>query len=352
MNVLRRILILSVAGLGDFVLGTPALRAIREHFPHASIWILTIPEVSELAERCPYVNTVRTLDLRRARSELVWGVGAIGQQVLRLIREFRGIRFDLAINLYKVETRLGGLRMAAFLRAANIQRTVGRWSEGRAIGFDLVSRDEGHEIDAQLGVVRLVGATPTSVLPELWVIDHDRAACDSLLDRHEILQGDRIVCLHAGAGQPEKRWPHENFIAVGRRLAVAGACILLIGGRDDRELCLSLAEAIPGAASLAGETSLPVLAALLQRSTLLVTNDSGPMHMAVALGVPLVVPFGPSSPDRFGPRGRETCVIFSAPQHTKRQAWWHGVPAQTVSDAAVRLFSDMLTRSGALDRSQ
>lgn len=272
------------------------------------------------------------------------------QEVLRLIRELRGIRFDLAINLYKVETRLGGLRMAAFLRATKAQCSIGRWSEGRAMGFDLVSKEEGHEIDAQLGVVRLVGAIPTSALPELWVTDKDRLACVSLLDRHAISQGDRVVCLHAGAGQPEKRWPRENFVAVGRRLAEAGACILLIGAPGDRGLCLSLAEAIPSAISLAGETSLPILAALLQQSTLLVTNDSGPMHMAVALGVPLVVPFGPSSPDRFGPRGRGACVIFSTPQHSNSQAWWEGIPAQAVSDAAVRLFSDVPTRPRAKDR--
>jgi ADP-heptose:LPS heptosyltransferase len=256
------------------------------------------------------------------------------------------MQFDLAINLYDVGTRIGGVRMAAFLWAIRPRRSVGRWSGGRAIGFDLTSRTEGHETDAQLGVARLVGASPISDLPELWVTNEDRLACVSLLERHGVAESDRVVCLHAGAAQPEKIWPRENFAVVGQRLAGAGARVTLIGTKGEHGLCEALAQAIPGAIFLAGETSLPVLAALLQRSALLVTNDSGPMHVAAALGVPLVVPFGPEPPGRFGPRGRATCLVFAAPGGRGGQPWWEGISADTVAEAAVGLFVEALARPG------
>ena len=343
----QRILILSVAGLGDFILGTPALRAIRQHFPRACIWILTIPEVSALAQRCPYVNAVRTLDLRSSRSGLAWALGLRQREMRQLTRELQGMQFDLAINLYDVGTRIGGLRMAVFLWAIRARRSVGRWSGGRAIGFDLTSKTEGHETDAQLGVTRLVGASPTSDLPELWVTNEDRLACASLLVRHGVPESDQVVCLHAGAAQPEKLWPRENFAVVGQRLAGAGARVMLIGTERERALCGVLVQAIPGAISLAGETSLPVLAALLQRSALLVTNDSGPMHMAAALGVPLVVAFGPAAPDRFGPRGRGIRLVFAAIGQPGMGPWWEEVRADAVSDAAVRLFVETAAQAGA-----
>ena len=340
----RRILVLNVAGLGDFVMGTPALRALRQRFPLAQVWILIIPEVRALGERCPYVDAVRTLDLRSSRSALAWALGSKRGELRRLIRELRDMHFDLAVNLYRVATRGGGVRMAAFLRALGASRTVGRYSAGRGVGFDLVSMTEGHESDAQLGVARLIGAPPASEFPELWVTAEDRAICHSLLLRYGISATDPVVCLHAGSARPEACWPAERFAAVGRRLAETGARVVLFGVAGHRALCTRIANAIPGAISLAGETSLPVLAALLQRCVLLVTNDSGPMHMAAALGTPLVAPFGPASPDHTGPRGHAPSLVFASGRGPDGSPWWEGVPTGMVADAAVRLFAEVSTR--------
>jgi ADP-heptose:LPS heptosyltransferase len=209
----------------------------------------------------------------------------------------------------------------------------------------MTSKTEGHEIDAQLGVARLAGASPISDLPELWVTDEDRLACASLLGRHGLSEDERVVCLHAGAAQSGKIWPRENFAQVGRRLAKADARVILVGTKDEEGLCEALAQAIPGAISLAGETSLPLLAALLQRSALLVTNDSGPMHMAAALGVPLVVPFGPEPPGRFAPRGPAACRVFSVSGRRGGQPWWENITADAVAEAAVDLFQEASTRA-------
>jgi heptosyltransferase-2 len=347
-----RMLILSVAGIGDFILGTPALRAIRRRFPQAQLWMVTIPEAGPLAERCPHVDVVRNLDLRTARSALLWSLGGRRRDLRRLIRELREARFDIAMNLYQVATWAGGLRMAAFLWAVRPSLTVGRRSGGKGMGYDLASEEEGHEIEAQLAVARLIGATSADGLPELWVTEDDARACASLLERVGISVSDRVACLHTGSAQPEKRWPAQRFVAVGRRLAEAGARVLLIGTERERGLCASVAEAIPAAVPLAGETSLPVLAALLRRAALLVTNDSGPMHMAAALGVPLVVPFGPGTPGRFGPRGRAACLVFAAPGQPGGPPWWEAVPAEPVADAAVRLWAEVADLPGAPARSR
>jgi len=214
----------------------------------------------------------------------------------------------------------------------------------------VTSEVEGHEIDAQLAVARLLGATPTSDLPELWVAAEDTLACASILERHGISASEQVVCLHAGSAQPEKRWPAERFATVGRRLAEAGARVVLIGSPAERALCTSLIKAIPQASSVAGETPLPTLAALLQQSALLVTNDSGPMHMAAALGVPMVVPFGPGTPTRFGPRGKATCLLFAATGPPGGLPWWEQVPAEPVAEAAVRLLAEVTGQPSASTR--
>jgi len=132
-------------------------------------------------------------------------------------------------------------------------------------------------------------------------------------------------------------------------LAEAGAKVVLFGVASQRNLCKTIANAVPGAVSLAGETSLPVLAALLERAVLLVTNDSGPMHMAAALGIPLVVPFGPATPDRTGPRGRNTHLVFAGTQRPDGSPWWKSVSANVVAEAAVRLFTQVSVRPGATE---
>ncbi len=91
----RRVLLLSVAGLGDFVMATPALRAIRRHFPEAVVCLLTIPEVGPLVERCPYLDTVRTRDLRRSRSCGWWTLGKKRREIWQLIRSFGPARFHI-----------------------------------------------------------------------------------------------------------------------------------------------------------------------------------------------------------------------------------------------------------------
>jgi ADP-heptose:LPS heptosyltransferase len=339
-----RLLILSVAGLGDFVMGTPALRAIRRRFPDALVWLLALPEVKPLADRCPYLDAVRTFDLRKSRSALWWALRSGRTELWRLLRELRAMRFDSALNLYSSGTWLGGLRMAAFLRAVRAGRTVGRSSGGLGFAYDLTSRLEGHEVEAQLEVARLIGAEPCGDSPELWVTDADRAECADLLRRLGLGPGDPLACIHASSVRPEACWPLDRFAAVGERLGRAGARSVVIGTAADRARCAALADAIPGGVSTAGATTLPTLAALLERSRLLVTNDSGPMHMGAALGVPLVVPFGPASPARFGPRGTGPCQVFTG--SGGGPSWWMDVSVEQVSRAALELFRSAASEGG------
>ena len=110
--------------------------------------------------------------------------------------------------------------------------------------------------------------------------------------------------MNPGATQKAKRWPVERFTAVGRALAARyGAQILVLGGQDDGARAATIARAIPGAVSVAGRTRLGETAALLRRCRLLVSGDTGPLHMAVALAVPTVGLFGPTNPRKYGPWG-------------------------------------------------
>lgn len=328
------------------------MRAIRRGFPAAQIWLLTMASIAPLAERCPHVDVIRTLDLRRSRSAAFWSFGAGRREFIRLLAEFRSVGFDLVMNLYPTETLGGSLRMAIFLYAVRPQRAIGRLGSAWALGFDAVSQAQGHEIDRQLAVAALANIPSAGDLPELWVEPADRRACHALLACYGLHDAGKLACLHAGSAQPEKRWPLENFAEIGQRLAQTGASVVSIGDAGERALSERLAARIPGAVSLAGATSLPILAALLERADLLVSTDSGPMHMGAALGTPMVAIFGPSNPGRFGPRGPGPLRLHrpaAQDQNGSTGAWSCIDPMHVTTDALGLLDTRRVMPRGAED---
>lgn len=332
----RRILVVTAAGLGDFILGTPAIRAIRGAFPGALVWALTIPEVAPLAERCPDLDSVRCLDLRGSRSALQWAIGRRRGELLCLLRDLRSQRFDLAVNLAGVGTLSGWIRTAVFLRLVGAgQHTGRRWRT--SLPPDQEGLGTIHELDAQIAAARDAGAETADRFPRLWVTAEDRDACRRLLEDLGLSGKDPLACLLPGSAQLDKRWPASRFAELGRRLSKAGAQVVLAGAPDERPLCDALLAEIPGAWSAAGRTSIPILAALLERAAVAVTNDSGPMHVAAALGTPLVVPFGPGSPARFGPRGRGPIVVLAAAERPGTAPWWQQVAVEQVASEAMRM---------------
>ncbi len=311
---LRKILAIELGGLGDLLLATPSLRALKQRYPDARLDVLVIPRSAEMVEGLPYIDRVRRLDLADARPLRWLRDPAALRRLLHALWSLRRERYDAALNLRTISSFSGALKMAAIFAACGARIKAGRDTEGR--GFFLNRRapekdfDQVLEAEFAARVVRLLDVEVTDMTFDIPITPVDEAAADELLRRHGL--GERpLLGLNPGAAWPSKIWPVERFAAVADALRREFDCdVAATGAPGERPLAQRLVElAEPGVVNLAGETSLRQLAALLKRLRLFITNDTGPMHIAAAVGVPLVGIFGPGEYDRYKPIGPPERVV-------------------------------------------
>ena len=322
----QRILLALVAGIGDFVLATPAIRAIAGGFPDAEVTFLTTPQAAGLARPCPDLREVVTFDLRAYRPG-ERGAGWGGWQRFReLTADLRSRRFSLAVNLYRVATWTGAIRMAFLLFRVGAARTAGRWSRGRGVIFDVRSPDRAHETDAMLSLAEALGCPSEDPTTRLWIPDASHHKAARCLEAVGIDGSDPYVVLHVGSNKPEARLPEDMAVDIGQKIQrTTNAPVLLTGDPSEASVTERLCARIGGGArNVAGRTDLLELAAILKGARAAVSVDSGPMHLAAAVGTPLVVLFGPGDPNRFGPRGRAGRVaVLQGRRDPHDPARWH-----------------------------
>jgi ADP-heptose:LPS heptosyltransferase len=296
------ILIVLVAGIGDLILASRGIRSIRSGYPDAEIHLLTSTDAAPLARHYPYVDRVWSFPIRELRRDKGHALAVLG-----LIRRLRRFRFRLVVNLYSVESAAGALKMGLLFRAIRAQQKVGQDRNG--FGLFLTKRIAPetfagrHFSDSMLDAAVAAGGVPDGggidvfwdrAIEERWrwlFADSDRAP------------GGLVVGLNPGGDQPVKRWEPGRYSLVADRLAEAqGARIVLLGGPSETQIAGSIAQGMRReAVNLAGKLSLDELSYVISRLDLLVTNDSGPMHIGAAAGTPLVALFGPALPGQFGP---------------------------------------------------
>ena len=282
--------------LGDAVMTTPALAGIREGFPDARIVLLARPLVAELFRHHPDVDEVMVYE-RPGRHE-----GTLGR--LRLGGELRRRRFDAALLLQNAFDAA----LLAFL--ARIPERAGYPTDGRRLLLSLpvpLTRDilQRHEVEYYLCLLDGLGVPrPEPPVLKLLVTDGERAEIASRLASLGLEPGAPIVAINPGATfGSAKRWYPDRFAAVADALSEEwGAAIVVIGTPAEAPLAGEIeAAARRGVVNLAGKTTVREMMALLSLSAFLVTNDSGPMHIGAALGVPLVAIFGPTDWRRTSP---------------------------------------------------
>jgi heptosyltransferase-2 len=282
--------------LGDAVMTTPALAAVREGFPDARIVLLARPLVAELFRHHPDVDEVMVYE-RPGRHE-----GALGR--LRLGGELRRRRFDGALLLQNAFDAA----LIAFL--GRIPERAGYPTDGRRFLLTLpVPLTPGilerHEVEYYLCLLDGLGIPrPVPAVLKLAVTEKERETMAERLALLGIDRGAPIVAINPGATYGSaKRWYPERFAAVADSLAEEwGARVVVVGSAAEAPLAGEIeAAARRGVANLAGKTTVREMMALLSLSSFLVTNDSGPMHIGAALGVPLVAIFGPTDWRRTSP---------------------------------------------------
>jgi len=302
----ENILLIKPSSLGDIVMALPALSALRRSFPRARIHWLIRPEFAPLIEGHPHVDEIVLFD--RKFLGKAWHSVAAGRGLLSLVSDLRRRHFDAVLDLQGL-LRTGLLAWLSGCR----QRFGPRWREMAHLFYTTSippRREWIHVIDYYLRLVETMGASDLRrefVLPEKAAAG---AAARTLLARHKI-DLDRYAIVIPGSAQRSKCWPAERFAALVDRLVCKhGLAVAATGGEAENgmiETIRGLAKYPP--ANLAGQTSLPELVEVLRGAKLVVSNDTGPGHIAAALGRPLVMMFSWSNPLRVGPYGRPQCVV-------------------------------------------
>lgn len=281
------ILIRGLNWIGDAVMATPAVMAVRNRFPAARITMLANRMVGELMQNHPAVDHVITF----VRAGGVKGVA----DRIRLATKLKKERFDLCIILPN------SFDSALVPWLAGIPQRWGKASDGRSMlltrRFHDKGTETGHELYYYLQLLDSFGIGQVAAEPLLVTTgDEDRAAA-SLLAQHGITADDLLIGINAGASfGSAKRWYPERFAQVAAQLSVAlGGKVILFGGSGERDIVAAIDTALAGnCLNMAGNTTVRQLMALIRRCNIFITNDSGPMHIAAAFHVPLVAIFGPT----------------------------------------------------------
>lgn len=289
----RTIAIFRALNLGDLLLAVPAFRALRAGFPAAEIALISLPWAESFVTRY-----ARYLD-RFVEFEGFPGIDEVPQDAARIARflaEQRASGYDLVIQMHG-----SGLTSTPFALALHGRTTAGYYEGAFPHGLDIGARypaDEP-EIRRNLRLAGMLGCPTHDTRLEFPLDDEDRFAAAALLGRRRRVR----VGLHPGARPPARRWPAEYFAAVGNHFAREyDAQIVLTGGPGEEGTVRAVAERLATKPlNLAGHTSLGSLAAVIARLDLFISNDTGPAHLACAVGTPSVTIFGPADYVRWMP---------------------------------------------------
>jgi heptosyltransferase-3 len=299
LRAVRNILIIKLRYIGDVVLTTPAVEALDRALPDATIDMLVNEGTEEVLRNNPHVDAVRVVPR------------SMGWRQIGLIRELRRRRYDLILDL------TDGDRAAILGFLSGAPRRVGFNHEGRWRGIlyhQIVAADRPmlHTIDYHRTMLREIGCDVDPKTPRLYPSDRDRARAGALLRGIGIGENDPIFLISPGARWWFKSWPAERFGKLAGEIhrAFGLSAVVVGGGKDRKDAEEIIASCGPRAGSLAGETTILDLAGLAERAKFFVGNDAGPMHIAAAMGTPVVALFGPTDPRMWGPVGEGHRVLW------------------------------------------
>jgi lipopolysaccharide heptosyltransferase II len=294
MHDFQKILVIKLRAIGDVILATPVLENLRRVFPQAQIDFLTEAACAPIVAGHPALNEILVLDRKRA------GAGR------RLIRQVRQRHYDVVFDLF------GNPRSAVVAWLSGAPQRVGFRFRVRRYAYNVKVEPRGdrvHEVEFNLDALRAL-QIPISTRQLQVAVDAESEHFAAQFWRENGLENRVAIGLNASGGWYTKRWPLEFFAQLGERLhRERNAAVLLMWGPGEYEEAKTLAQMMHTPALLAPAANLKQLAALLSRLTLLVSNDSGPMHLAAAVRTRVVGIYGPTRPDLQGPWGEGHEVV-------------------------------------------
>jgi ADP-heptose:LPS heptosyltransferase len=307
------ILVVKLAGIGDLLLATPALRALRESYPHARIDLLVTPDSAGLLNNWDAINNSIVLDkyLFDDPKQIIRNPRALAG-LKNLIQTLRSGHYDAVLLLHHLTLPFGRLKHQALMRATGAKWRVGL-DNGHGWFLNVRIKDDGfgamHEAEYALAVASAVGATTHDKTLYLPLRDEERQQARQLVyaGAEPNAVPHPIITMHPGSGgySLARRWPAERFAHLADTLYNDfGGQLLLVGGPEEAELhqqvLANINSTIP-VRSLAGKGSIKTTAAVLELADIFIGNDAGPMHLAAAMGTPTVAIFSLSNHTAWGP---------------------------------------------------
>ena len=365
----RKILLIKLSAVGDVVHTIPVLNKLRRRYPMAQLDWLVTPAIAELLRHHP--ATTRIIEFEREAWSTPWRLAPFASYG-RLAAKLRAASYDLVVDMH------GQFRTAALTLATGAPARIG-FDRPRARVGDASPRKfpeqarkhawqgarEGswlaythhipvptldlHAVDRYLNVGPILGLDSEPADFSFPIPQSAVSRVEALLAEHGADRAE-IVIMAPGTIWETKHWGTEKFAEMAGHFLSKGLAVILIGSRRERVVCEEVAALAPGAIDLAGMTSLSELAALIRRSAISVTNDSGPMHLAVALDRPVVSIFGPTDPVWIGPYRRADAVLHAdlecSPCYLRKlkhchydHACMHSVSAPAVIERVERILS-------------
>jgi len=296
------ILVVLVAGIGDLILASKSIRAIRNGFPDADINLVTSTEASVIAKNCGYVDRVWPFPIRELRDAKTYIF-----EMLKLVRSLRKTRFHVVVNLYRIYSWRGTITMGLLFGLLKSTIKVGHDHKGFGIFLNKKAPAETykdrHFADAMMDIARLAGGVPDDKGIDVFWDKESEKKWEHLFPPEKHDPSQTQIGINAGGDRANRRWNPNNYAMVSDRLIEQfNARIVLLGGPGEEDIAQDVQSSMKHeAVNLAGQLTLNDLVYVIGRFDLLVTNDSGPMHIAAAVKTPLVAIFGPENLKLLGP---------------------------------------------------
>lgn len=299
----KRILIIKLSAIGDVIHALPVAPALKQCFPQAKITWIVEPPAYELLTNNPYIDEIIVFEKNKYKS-----LKNLYRYAPGFVSALRERKFDLALDLQglfksaAISYISDTLHRLVYCNAREYSDKVGR----KVIG----PNSEGHVVDRYLDVVRELGCNIT--VPEFVVniTEQESASAESIARQAGLTLGSPYIVLMPGTNWPNKCWPVDKFAQLSDRLFANNLIPVFVGGKAEKNMISEIfAQTAVLPIDLTGKTTLKQLAFIIKNARVVVAGDTGPMHLAAALNIPVVALFGPTDPKRNGPYGSGHLVL-------------------------------------------
>jgi lipopolysaccharide heptosyltransferase II len=297
----KNILIIKISAVGDVILSVPSIRAMREKFPKAKIYCLVGKESKQILQHCPYLDGIIIYDNK--------GKDTGFKGILNISRELRKYNFDIVLDLQNN-------RSSHIISFLSMSANRYGYDNGK---FSFLLNHKVQQlslavsaVEHQFRTLEMLGINQRDKKLELWPSKEDEYYISNLLGSQWVSQRGRIVGINLCASQRwvSKRWPLENFAQLCDRLSKENIRVVITGSKEELDFATELQKMTSARLLIfSGKTTLLQLAALIKKCSVFVTADSAPLHIAAAVGTPLVALFGPTSAVRHMPPIKNSIVI-------------------------------------------